>query len=207
MIDNDPARLSAAKSMGAHIGCNSADAVKTVMEQTNNVGCDVVIEAVGIPATFELCQEIIALGGNIANIGVHGKEATIHLEKLWGYNLTMTMGFVNTTSTPTLMKMFEKGTLGLGQLITHGELFLFFLFFFLDPCHARHACLWHRIWGLGFCVLVTVVESLELNKEQKLTSGKCVAEYNLQKEGEEAYKTFSAAAQHKALKMIITTGS
>ena len=151
MIDNDPARLDAAKSMGAHIGCSSADAVSTVMRETNNLGCDVVIEAVGIPATFELCQEIIALGGNIANIGVHGKEATIHLEKLWGYNLTMTMGFVNTTSTPTLMKMFEKGTLGLGQLITH--------------------------------------------------------EFNLQKEGEEAYKTFSAAAQHKALKMIITTGS
>jgi alcohol dehydrogenase len=123
MIDNDPARLDAAKSMGAHIGCSSADAVSTVMRETNNLGCDVVIEAVGIPATFELCQEIIALGGNIANIGVHGKEATIHLEKLWGYNLTMTMGFVNTTSTPTLMKMFEKGTLGLGQLITHGEIF------------------------------------------------------------------------------------
>jgi alcohol dehydrogenase len=84
MIDNDPSRLSAAKSMGAHLGCNSAEAVATVMKATDGIGCDVVIEAVGIPATFELCQDLVALGGNVANIGVHGKEAVIHLEKLWG---------------------------------------------------------------------------------------------------------------------------
>jgi alcohol dehydrogenase len=175
MIDNDPSRLSAAKEMGATMGCSSAEAVAMVQKATDGVGCDVVIEAVGIPATFELCQDLVALGGNIANIGVHGKEAVIHLEKLWGYNLTMTMGFVNTTSTPTLMKMFEKGTLGLGQLITHGE--------FLSSWHGGERGGW----------------------DLRMLADLIHAEFNLQKEGEDAYRTFSSAAQHKALKMIITT--
>jgi alcohol dehydrogenase len=121
VVDKDPSRIAAAKSMGADIGCDPSEAVATVQKHTDGVGCDVVIEAVGIPATFELCQDLVNLGGNIANIGVHGKEAIIHMEKLWGYNITMTMGFVNTTSTPTLMKMFESGTLDLKKLITHGE--------------------------------------------------------------------------------------
>lgn len=108
------------------------------MELTNGRGCDVVIEAVGIPASFELCQDLVAFGGNIANIGVHGAPCEIHMEKLWGYNISqypsfgwpacllltvvaITMGFINGTSTPSLMKMFEAGTLNLKQLITHGR--------------------------------------------------------------------------------------
>ena len=121
MIDKDPSRLEAAKSMGADVVCDPSEAEDVVKKHTGGVGCDVVMEAVGIPATFELCQNLVNLGGNIANIGVHGKEATIHLEKLWGYNMTITMGFVNTTSTPTLMKMFEAKTLDLAKLITHGK--------------------------------------------------------------------------------------
>jgi alcohol dehydrogenase len=121
MIDKDQSRLAAAKSMGADVTCSPEDAEDVVKQHTNGVGCDVVMEAVGIPATFELAQNLVNLGGNIANIGVHGKEAVIHLEKLWGYNCTITMGLVNTTSTPTLMKMFESGTLDLKKLITHGE--------------------------------------------------------------------------------------
>ena len=136
MIDKDPSRLEAAKGMGAHVGCDPAEAEAVVKKHTDGVGCDVVIEAVGIPATFELCQNLVNLGGNIANIGVHGKEATIHLEKLWGYNMTITMGFVNCTSTPTLMKMFEAGTLDLSKLITHGELIS------TTPLILNHDCNW-----------------------------------------------------------------
>jgi len=149
-VDKDAGRLEAAKKMGASHTLDAGSNVKDkVMELTNGRGCDVVIEAVGVPASFELCQDLVAFGGNIANIGVHGAPATLHLEKLWGYNITMTMGFVNTTSTATLLKMFQAGTLKLEQLITH--------------------------------------------------------EFSLQKDGEQAYATFGAAAQHKALKMIMTT--
>lgn len=122
MVDKDKSRLEAAKSMGADVVCGPDEAEEVVKKHTDGVGCDVVMEAVGIPATFELCQHLVNLGGHIANIGVHGAAAKIHLEKLWGYNLTISMGFVNTTSTPMLMKMFEAGTLDLSKLITHGEL-------------------------------------------------------------------------------------
>lgn len=88
-IDKDPARLEAAKGMGADhvIDINKEDAEKVVKELTGGLGCDTVIEAVGIPQSFELCQNLIAFGGTIANIGVHGAPAEIHLEKLWGYNI------------------------------------------------------------------------------------------------------------------------
>lgn len=136
-VDKDAGRLEAAKKMGAthtfEVGSNVKD---EVMKLTNGRGCDVVIEAVGIPASFELCQDLVAFGGHLANIGVHGAPAELHLEKLWGYNISqlpplqerpllltlvaITMGFVNTTSTATLLKMFQAGTLDLKQLITHG---------------------------------------------------------------------------------------
>lgn len=88
-IDKDPGRLEAAKKMGADkvIDSSKEDAEKIVKELTNGLGCDTVIEAVGIPATFELCQNLIAFGGTIANIGVHGAPAQIALDKLWGYNI------------------------------------------------------------------------------------------------------------------------
>jgi alcohol dehydrogenase len=135
-VDKDAGRLDVAKNMGADHTINVDSDVKAkVMELTNGQGCDVVIEAVGIPASFELCQDLVAFGGNIANIGVHGAPCQLQIEKLWGYNIgtyrehsretrltlvAITMGFVNTTSTETLMKMFQAGTLNLKQLITHG---------------------------------------------------------------------------------------
>lgn len=151
VIDKDPGRLEAAKTMGADVVINpdKEDAVKVAMEKVGGKGYDVVMEAVGVPATFEMCQELVSLGGHLSNIGVHGAAAKIALEKLWGYNITMSMGFVNTTSTASLLRMFEAGVLKLDALITH--------------------------------------------------------EFNLQKDGEKAYSTFSSAAQHKALKMIMTT--
>lgn len=89
VVDKDPGRLEAAKKMGAsHTFEADSDVKAEVMKLTNDKGCDVVMEAVGIPATFELCQDLVAFGGNIANIGVHGAPATLHIEKLWGYNIS-----------------------------------------------------------------------------------------------------------------------
>lgn len=120
-VDKDAGRLEAAKKMGADHTIDVSDNVKEkVMELTSGRGCDVVIEAVGIPASFELCQDLVAFGGNIANIGVHGEPCQLKIEKLWGYNINISMGFVNSTTIPTLMKMFQAGTLNLKQLITHG---------------------------------------------------------------------------------------
>ena len=86
MIDLDVNRLERAKSLGATAVVSSADgkAAETVLKLTGNRGVDTAIEAVGVPATFELCQAIIAPGGTIANIGVHGAKVDLHLEKLWG---------------------------------------------------------------------------------------------------------------------------
>ncbi|KEA63782.1 Threonine dehydrogenase and related Zn-dependent dehydrogenase [Marinobacterium lacunae] len=121
MIDMDDNRLEAAKTFGATDLINSArqNAIETVMALTNNRGVDVAIEAVGIPATFDICQEIVTAGGNIANVGVHGTSVDLHIEKLWIKNITLTTGLVNTNTTPMLMKTLESGKVQPEQLITH----------------------------------------------------------------------------------------
>ncbi|MDP9078264.1 MAG: zinc-dependent alcohol dehydrogenase family protein [Bacteroidota bacterium] len=121
MIDQDDNRLGVAKTFGATQTINSAheDAIKKIMSLTEGRGVDVAIEAVGVPATFELCQEIIAPGGRIANIGVHGKSATLHLETLWSKNITITTRLVDTVTTPMLLKTVQSKKLQPSQLITH----------------------------------------------------------------------------------------
>jgi alcohol dehydrogenase len=89
------------------------------MALTGGVGVDVAIEAVGIPQTFELCQEIVAAGGHIANVGVHGKPVSLKLEKLWIHNVTITTGLVDTNTTPMLLKNVVSGRIQPKKLITH----------------------------------------------------------------------------------------
>lgn len=121
MIDLDDNRLEGAKKFGATIVVNSSDGnvVEKIMELTGKKGVDVAIEAVGIPATFLLCQEIISAGGHIANVGVHGKGVELHLETLWIRNITITTGLVSTNSTPMLLKTVKSGKLKPEQLVTH----------------------------------------------------------------------------------------
>jgi alcohol dehydrogenase len=121
MIDLDDNRLEVAKKFGATKVVNSSDgkAVEKVLELTDKKGVDVAIEAVGIPTTFLLCQEIISAGGRIANVGVHGKSVELHLEKLWIRNITITTGLVSTNSTPMLLKTVKSGKLKPEQLVTH----------------------------------------------------------------------------------------
>ena len=106
MIDLDDNRLEVAKRFGATAAINSADgkAAEAVMKLTGGRGVDTAIEAVGIPATFELCEQIVAPGGTIANIGVHGTKVALHLERLWDRNITITTRLVDTVSTPMLLK-------------------------------------------------------------------------------------------------------
>ncbi|MGZ3754768.1 MAG: zinc-dependent alcohol dehydrogenase family protein [Mucilaginibacter sp.] len=121
MIDQDDNRLGVAKTFGATNTINSANesATEKIKNLTNGKGVDVAIEAVGIPATFELCQEIIAPGGRIANIGVHGKSATLHLETLWSQNITITTRLVDTVTTPLLLKTVQSKKIEPNRLITH----------------------------------------------------------------------------------------
>jgi alcohol dehydrogenase len=121
MIDLDDQRLETAKSLGATASVNSSDgnAVPRVLELTGGNGVDVAIEAVGVPATFDICQAIIAPGGHLANIGVHGKPALLHLEKLWDRNLTLTTRLVDTATTPMLMRAVQSGKLQPNKLVTH----------------------------------------------------------------------------------------
>ena len=121
MIDLDDNRLEAAKKFGATHTINSADgkAVEKVMQLTNNRGVDTSIEAVGVPATFELCAKIVTAGGYVANIGVHGKKVDLHLETLWSHNVTITTRLVDTETTPMLFKNVQSGKLDPSQLITH----------------------------------------------------------------------------------------
>ena len=121
MIDLDDGRLAVGKRFGASATINSTDgkAASQVMKLTGGRGVDTAIEAVGIPATFELCQEIVAAGGTIANVGVHGVKADLHLEKLWSHNITITTGLVDTVSTPMLLKTLLAKRIDAKQLITH----------------------------------------------------------------------------------------
>jgi alcohol dehydrogenase len=121
MIDLDDKRLAIAKQFGATTLINSADglAAQHVLDQTDGAGVDVAIEAVGVPATFGICQEIVAAGGRIANVGVHGKPVELHLEKLWDRNIAITTRLVDTATTPMLLKVVRSGKLQPRKLVTH----------------------------------------------------------------------------------------
>ncbi|MEO8901086.1 MAG: zinc-dependent alcohol dehydrogenase family protein [Polyangiaceae bacterium] len=121
MIDLDDNRLEVAKSLGATQAINSKDgkAVEHVMRLTAEKGVDVAIEAVGTPATFGVCQDIVAAGGHLANIGVHGKSVELKLEKLWDRNITISTRLVDTVTTPMLLKSVLSGRLKPKKLITH----------------------------------------------------------------------------------------
>lgn len=121
VVDIDDYRLQMAKKLGATMTINDRDnqAVKKIMQQTNQRGVDVSIEAVGTPKTFDTCQLILAPGGFLANIGVHGKSVSLHLENLWHENITITTALVDTFTIPTLLKIVESGKLHPEQLITH----------------------------------------------------------------------------------------
>jgi alcohol dehydrogenase len=121
VIDQDDNRLEVAKTFGASHLINSAseNVLTKVMELTDGKGVDTAIEAVGIPATFELCEAIIAAGGHIANVGVHGKSVELHLETLWSRNITITTGLVDTVTTPMLLKTVQSKRIEPKKLITH----------------------------------------------------------------------------------------
>ncbi len=121
MIDLDDNRLEIAKQFGATRTVNSSDgkAAEAVKALTEGKGVDTAIEAVGVPATFELCQQIIAPGGTIANIGVHGTKVDLHLEQLWDRNITITTRLVDTVSTPMLLKVLKSKKIDPKKLITH----------------------------------------------------------------------------------------
>jgi len=121
MIDLDDKRLAVAKEFGATTLINSSDgrAAQRVLDLTEGAGVEVVIEAVGIPATFNICQAIVAAGGRIANVGVHGKPVELHLEKLWDRNIAITTRLVDTVTTPMLLKVVRSGKLQPSKLVTH----------------------------------------------------------------------------------------
>jgi alcohol dehydrogenase len=121
MIDLDDNRLDVARRFGATHTINSADgkAADKIKALTDGRGVDTAIEAVGVPATFLICQDIVAPGGVIANVGVHGIKVDLHLERLWSQNVAITTRLVDTVSTPMLLKTVQSRKLDPGQLITH----------------------------------------------------------------------------------------
>jgi alcohol dehydrogenase len=120
-IDLADARLEAAKRFGADVTVNAAreDAVAVVKDLTDGLGADVAVEAVGVPATFEQCAELVRPCGTVANVGVHGAPASLHLEDLWIKDVTITTGLVDTYSTPTLMRLVASRQVDVAQFVTH----------------------------------------------------------------------------------------
>jgi alcohol dehydrogenase len=120
-IDMAASRLDAAKQFGADIVINNSqeDPIALVRELTGGLGVDVAIEAVGVPATFELAAELIRPGGRVANIGVHGHPVTLHLERLWTRDVTITTGLVDTYSTPTLLRLLTSHQIDAKRFVTH----------------------------------------------------------------------------------------
>jgi len=119
-IDKAQARCDAAKSFGADITLRpTEDCVEQVADATDGLGVDVAIEAVGTPEAFELCTRLVRPGGHVANIGVHGKPAVLHLEDLWIKDVTITTGLVDTSTTATLLRMTAAGRFDTGAFVTH----------------------------------------------------------------------------------------
>ena len=120
-IDLSDARLEAARQFGAGVTVNNSreDPLAVIKELTGGLGADVAIEAVGVPASFELAVSLARPGGRIANIGVHGQAATLHLEEQWSKDITITTGLVDTSSTPTLMRLITTGQIDARRFITH----------------------------------------------------------------------------------------
>src|ERR1700722_1885070 len=120
-IDPVDSRLESALRFGADITINNGreDPLALVMEMTDGLGADVALEAVGVPQTFELATELIRPGGRVANIGVHGRSATLHLEKLWTRDVTITTGLVDTFSIPQLLRLVVDGRLDPSLFATH----------------------------------------------------------------------------------------
>ena len=121
MIDLDDKRLEVARQFGATTLINSGGggAAERVMALTAGAGVDVAIEAVGVPSTFDICQAIVAPGGRIANVGVHGAPVELHLERLWDRNITITTRLVDTVTTSMLLKVVQSGRLQPRRLVTH----------------------------------------------------------------------------------------
>ncbi|MFC8900166.1 zinc-dependent alcohol dehydrogenase family protein [Streptomyces cinereoruber] len=119
-VDPDPARLEAARKLGADATVAADEGPEQlVADLTDGLGADVAMEAVGLPETFETCTRMVRPGGRVANIGVHGRPATLHLEDLWIKDVTITTGLVDTTSTPMLLQMLAAGRLPAKELVTH----------------------------------------------------------------------------------------
>jgi len=121
VIDVDDHRLETARQLGASRAVHGGreDVGRRVVELTGGRGVDVAIEAVGVPATFDICQSVVAAGGHIANIGVFGTSVELHLERLWSRNVTLTTRLVDTVTTPRLLEMLAAGTLDPRPLATH----------------------------------------------------------------------------------------
>ncbi len=121
VIDVDSNRLEVAKLFGATavIDNNDGKAIEKIMAMTHQRGVDVAIEAIGIPISFDVCQSIVAAGGHIANIGVHGKPVQLNLDKLWDHNITLTTRLVDTVTTPMLLKTVIAGRIQPNKLVTH----------------------------------------------------------------------------------------
>jgi alcohol dehydrogenase len=120
-IDLAESRLAQAAEFGADVTIQNGveDPVAAVMDLTGGLGVDAAVEAVGVPETFELCTELIRPGGRVANVGVHGHPATLHLETLWIRDVTITTGLVDTFSTPQLLRLIEGGRLDPTVFATH----------------------------------------------------------------------------------------
>jgi len=120
-IDLADSRLDSALRFGADTAINNGreDALAQVMELTDGLGADVAFEAVGVPATFELATELIRPGGRVANIGVHGKPVTLHLERLWVRDVTLTTGLVDTYTIPRLLNLVASGRIDPTIFTTH----------------------------------------------------------------------------------------
>jgi alcohol dehydrogenase len=120
-IDLSDTRLEAAKQFGADVTVNNSreDALGVIKDLTGRLGADVAIEAVGVPASFELAVKLARPGGRIASIGVHGQAAALHLEEQWARDITITTGLVDTSSTPTLMRLITTGQIDASRFITH----------------------------------------------------------------------------------------
>ena len=120
-IDLDEGRLNQAKDFGATnvVVSGAAGWREDVLALTDGAGVDVAIEAVGTPQTFTMAVGLVRPGGHVANVGVHGQPVSLNLAELWIQNITISMGLVNASTTPMLLKLVAQGKVPAGKFATH----------------------------------------------------------------------------------------
>ncbi|NYF97907.1 S-(hydroxymethyl)mycothiol dehydrogenase [Janibacter cremeus] len=125
-VDLDPKKLEAAKTFGAThtVDASSEDTVERIRELTGGFGADVVVEAVGLPQTYEQAFYARDLAGTLVLVGVPTpeKEVTLPMIEMFGRGGALKSSWYGdclpSRDFPMLVDLYRQGRFDLDAFIT-----------------------------------------------------------------------------------------